>query len=119
MTTIDERRRHTRIAVEMHVDEQHEKARYFQRSGNLSAGGIWLDGTLPHPRGTIVELRFTLPGETAPIELRGEVVGDVDPERLGMHVRFVDLDARPEVAQRIAAFVGERAKRITGNPEAS
>ena len=107
----DERRSEKRIPVEMWVEEHHGKDTYFQRSGNLSVSGIYLDGTLPHPRGTQVDLRFTLPGDTDPIELRGEIVGDDTPAvgeggaKLGMHVRFVNLDSVPGVAERLRRFV--------------
>jgi hypothetical protein len=64
---------------------------------------MYLDGTIPHPRGTVVNLRFTLPGDSEPIAVKGEIVGEPDEERLGMHVRFLEL---PEAAAaRLKKFV--------------
>ena len=100
-------RQSQRVALEMWVEEISGGTRYFQRAGNLSAGGLFLEGTIPHPRGTMVELSFVLPGETAPVRVRAEIVGSPDPERLGMHARFVDLDAQPEVAARLTAFLAK------------
>jgi hypothetical protein len=101
----DERRGEKRIPVEMWVEEFRGEEIYYQRSGNVSAGGLFLDGTIPHPRGTIVQLRFTLPGEAEAIDLRGEIVGDPDEERLGMHVKFLGLEAEPAIAGRLRGFV--------------
>ena len=89
----------------MWVTETHDQATYYQRSGNLSAGGIYLDGTIPHPRGTIVSLQFTLPGETEAITCRGIVVGDPTPQHLGMHVMFVDI-ADHRVRRRLLRYLG-------------
>lgn len=102
----NERREDRRIPVEMWVQEHRGTQEvYFQRSANISAGGIYLDGTIPHPRGTIVQLKFTLPGQAEPIEIRGEIVGEPDEKRLGMHVKFVDLDQNPAVRERLREFV--------------
>ncbi|MFH0899369.1 MAG: PilZ domain-containing protein [Pseudomonadota bacterium] len=100
-----DRRNQKRLPVEMWVDEMQGSSCYFQRSANLSLGGMYLDGTIPHPRGTVVQLRFTLPGEDQPIDLRGEVVGEPDPDRLGMHVRFLDTAGNESVRHRLEAFL--------------
>lgn len=100
-----ERRVQKRIPVEMWVEEVRGADRYFQRSGNLSAGGMFLDSTIPHPKGTIVHLKFTLPGDTEPVNVRGEIVGDPDETRLGMHVKFLGLEDDPKLAERLKAFV--------------
>jgi uncharacterized protein (TIGR02266 family) len=107
----NEQRQHPRVPVEMFVEESQGGARYFQRTGNLSAGGLFLEGTFTHPRGTHVELRFTLPGEREQVSVRGEIVGEPDPGRLGMHVRFIGLDEQPDLRDRLAAFVDGRSSR--------
>ena len=110
-STSAERRTSQRIPVEMWVEESTDRELYFQRGANLSLGGIFLERTIPHPRGTLVNLRFTLPTATQPICVRGEIVnvGDAANE-LGMGIRFIDL---PETeAQRIAEFI-ERATQKT------
>jgi uncharacterized protein (TIGR02266 family) len=98
-----EKRSEKRIPIMMWVEEVRDKETYFQRTGNLSVGGLYLDGTIPHPKGTLVRLTFTLPNEDAAMTVKGEIVGDPDEEHLGMHVRFVDLadDSRA----RVQAFI--------------
>ena len=102
---MDERRSNKRIPVEMWVEEVRGTDRYFQRSANISTGGIYLDGTIPHPKGTIVQLKFTLPGEEEAVEVRGEIVGEPTEERLGMHVKFIELEGNASLQERIRRFI--------------
>jgi uncharacterized protein (TIGR02266 family) len=103
-----DRREATRVDIEMWVEESRERETYFQRCTNLSAGGLFLDRTIPHVVGTIVRLRFTLPDGAESIETRGEIVNAADGDRLGMGVKFLDL---PEDARgRIVAFVAREKK---------
>jgi len=106
-----ERRESPRIPVEMWVEESTERELYFQRSGNLSSGGIFLENTIPHPKGTVVNLQFTLPGDTVPIKVRGEIVNAAASDELGMGIKFVDVE--PDVERRITEFVqrAEAARR--------
>jgi hypothetical protein len=100
-----ERRTHKRVAVEMWVTETHDGATYYQRSANISIGGIYLEGTIPHASGTMVNLKFTIPGDSEPSELRGIVVGDDDDAHLGMHIMFVDLGDKGGAHRRLVDFV--------------
>jgi uncharacterized protein (TIGR02266 family) len=88
----------------MWVEEAHEQAVYFQHSANLSAGGIFLDRTVPHPIGTRVQLQFTLPGDSTPLRVQAEIVNMSEGE-LGMGMRFVDPPA--DLAARIGRFIDE------------
>ena len=85
-----ERRTEPRADVAIWVEEHTEDALYFQRATNLSLGGLWLDGTLPHPPGTRVALDLELPGQP-PLRVQGEVVVH-RADKTGMGVRFVELD---------------------------
>jgi len=109
--TTPDRRESPRIPVEMWVEESTERELYFQRSGNLSSGGIFLENTIPHPKGTVVNLQFTLPGDTVPLKVRGEIVNAAASDELGMGIKFVDME--PDVERRIAEFVqrAEAARR--------
>lgn len=99
-----ERRSFRRIPIEMWVEETVGRELYFQHASNVSEGGIFLERTVPHPTGTIVNLKFTLPGDTDALIVRGEIVNTGgDGEELGMGVRFIELDANAR--ERIAAFV--------------
>jgi uncharacterized protein (TIGR02266 family) len=102
-----ERRRDRRIPVQIWVEEATDRELYFQRSANLSTGGIYLENTIPHPVGTRVTLRFALPGEGERLEVSAEVVGAITgDEELGMGLKFIDLGA--EHAERIRRYI-ERA----------
>lgn len=86
----DDRRSDARADVAIWVQERTRDALYFQRASNLSLGGVFLEGTLPHPPGTRVELDLEL--AHGPLRVAGEVVGRA-PGGLGMAVRFVELGA--------------------------
>jgi uncharacterized protein (TIGR02266 family) len=99
-----ERRQGSRVPVQIWVEEATDRELYFQRSANLSTGGIYLENTIPHPVGTRVTLRFTLPGDAQRFEVRAEVVGAVaGEEEMGMGLKFLDLPA-PE-AERIRQYI--------------
>lgn len=105
----EERRTAQRIGVEMWVEESTERELYFQRSANISTGGIFLERTIPHPKGTIVSLRFTLPDDSSPINVKGEIVnvGELSSE-LGMGIKFLELSQEDRL--RIETYI-ERASQ--------
>lgn len=86
-----ERRQTERIPLEMWVEETTDNERYFRRAGNLSRGGLRLDHTIPLPQGTVVNLTFTLPGDSNPVEVAGEIVSSAGPDDLRMGVKFVSV----------------------------
>jgi hypothetical protein len=87
----------------MWVEETTDSERYFRRAGNLSRGGLGLDHTIPLPLGTIVNLTFTLPGDTAPVQISGVIVSTAGPEELRMGVKFIDIT--DEARTRIDAYL--------------
>lgn len=90
--------------MQIWVEEKTDRELYFQRSANLSAGGIYLENTIPHPVGTRVTLRFTLPGEDDKIEVRAEVAAAIaGEEEFGMGLKFVDLG--DGVVERIEKYI--------------
>jgi uncharacterized protein (TIGR02266 family) len=107
MTT--ERRHGNRVPVQIWVEEATDRNElYFQRSANLSAGGIYLENTIPHPVGTRVSLRFALPGDTQRFEVQAEVVGAIaGEEEMGMGLKFLNL-AEAE-ADRIRQYIARAA----------
>ncbi len=98
-----DRRTQARVPVEMWVEEASDNAVYFQRSANVSIGGLFLENSVPHPAGTRVTLRFTLPGDEADIRTAAVIVRTEIGPVLGMHLQFVDLPE--EAAARIDKFV--------------
>ena len=98
-----ERRRHARMPVEMWVEDVPDGGVVHRRAGNLSKGGLYLDQTIPLPIGSKVKLRFTLPEESAPLTVHGQIVSINSRDRLGMGVKFTDVDV--SVQQRIDNFI--------------
>jgi uncharacterized protein (TIGR02266 family) len=104
-----ERRQGLRVPVQIWVEEATDRELYFQRSANLSAGGIYLENTIPHPIGTQVTLRFNLPGSQDRLEVRAEVVGAIaGEEELGMGLKFLNLDAHQ--TERIREYILSRQR---------
>jgi uncharacterized protein (TIGR02266 family) len=103
-----DRRRSDRIPIEMWVEQSRDQELYFQRSANLSAGGLFLENTIPHPVGTRITLQFTLPGDAQPVRVHGEIVSAASQSELGMGVKFVEVDA--DVQARIDAFIAASRK---------
>lgn len=86
-----ERRAHARQELRIEALERSGSSLYFQRTRNVSMGGVFLEGTLPHPAGTKVSLELQLPGDTAALVLDGEVV-DAPDGGVGMGIKFLALD---------------------------
>ena len=87
-----DRRRDERVPVNIWVEEYKGDDLYFQQAGNLSVGGVFFERTIPHPIGTKVKLRFSLPGSENLIETVGEVVSNPGEDEIGAGIKFVDLD---------------------------
>jgi uncharacterized protein (TIGR02266 family) len=101
---MSERRHGQRVPVQIWVEEATDRELYFQRSANLSEGGIYLENTIPHPVGTRVTLRFALPGDKEKVQVRAEVVGAIAGEdEMGMGLKFLDLER--EHAQKIRQYI--------------
>lgn len=106
-----ERRQTERIPLEMWVEETTDNERYFRRAGNLSRGGLRLEHTIPLPQGTIVNLTFTLPGDSKPVDVSGEIVSSAGPDDLRMGVKFVKVGeaARTQIDQYLARVASASA----------
>jgi uncharacterized protein (TIGR02266 family) len=105
-----ERRAAPRIPIEIWVEESTDRELYFQRGANLSSGGIFLERTIPHAKGTMVQLRFTLPDEAVPIQVKGEIVNvSPEPSELGMGIKFLNLCDADQ--HRIEAFIDRAQKK--------
>ena len=104
MVATPERRTGIRIPIRMWVEESTGETWSFPQSGNLSAGGIYLEQPIPHPIGTIVNLQFTLPGDADALQVKAEIVNvDWASDRPGMGLKFVEL---PEpLSKRIVTFI--------------
>ena len=88
MPKSSDKRRDQRVPVELWIEAERDGELYFQRASNLSTGGAFFTQTVPLPLGTLVQLKFTLPGDTHEIRCQGEIVTAKD---LGMGVQFMGM----------------------------
>jgi len=75
----------------------------YAATSDLSRGGLRLDHTIPLPVGTVVNLTFTLPGDSSPVKITGEIVSNAGPEILRMGVKFVNPST--EAREKIDAYL--------------
>ncbi|MBI3186189.1 MAG: PilZ domain-containing protein [Myxococcales bacterium] len=87
-TSADDKRKQRRIPVDLWIEVERGGELYYQRATNLSVGGAYFAQTIPLPLGTVVDLRFTLPGEEHQIGCKGEIV---TAQGLGMGVHFLSI----------------------------
>jgi uncharacterized protein (TIGR02266 family) len=99
-----ERRRFARAPIDLWVEEERGNELYFRRTGNVSLGGVYFEQSIPHPLGTRVKLRFSLPGEDDLIEAFGEIVNTPGvKDGLGMGLSFLQIDTAAK--KRLADFI--------------
>src|SRR6478672_5362058 len=94
-----ERRRATRVLVDLEVDYASEDNFLFAYITDISETGIFVRTTSPEQPGTRLNLRFSPDNASRPIEVEGEVIwvnpyrpGAPDNLHPGMGIRFVELD---------------------------
>ncbi len=94
----DERRDSPRVPMTFLVRDVAEGGSYLEREGDLSLGGIYWKGKYP-PFGTLVEVRFRLPGVPKEIRARAEIIRVMEQGHdLDFHVRFIELEVADELA---------------------
>ncbi len=99
-----ERRAATRVPLELWMEEVSGDDVYFRRSGNVAEGGVYFDRAIPHALGTMVTLKFALPGDREMVVARGEVVSGAGASgSLGMGVRFITVEG--DGLQRVREFI--------------
>ena len=105
VTTDPDRRTAARTPLDIWIEETSDQATYFQRSANLSAGGLYIENGIPQPVGTRMQLRFSLPDDATPIRIGAEVVRVENDTPFGMHLKFLEIPVDAE--QRIARYVDQ------------
>lgn len=105
--TYDDRRDSARVPCRFLVREAALGGSFEERVGNLSIGGVYFAGLHP-PAGSIIEVRFFVPGYENEIEARGEVVRvSREGDQFGAHIRFTDILIESELA--LARFLQGQA----------
>lgn len=109
MASENEKRREVRVPVDLWIEAEREGELYYQRASNLSVGGAYFVQTVPLPLGTVVSLKFTLPGDVKEIACNGEIV---TAKELGMGVHFVDLasDDRARIEKLVNKLAASRPR---------
>ncbi len=88
-----DRRGGERVALELWMEEVSGDDVYFRRTGNVGEGGVYFDKAIPHPLGTMLTLKFSIPGDKEMVVARGEVVSAAGSEHgLGMGVKFITVE---------------------------
>jgi hypothetical protein len=88
-----DRRETPRVPLELWMEEMAGDDVYFRRTGNLSEGGVFFDRAIPHALGTVVTLKFALPGDKEMVVARGKVVAAANVDAgLGMGVKFISVE---------------------------
>jgi len=104
-----DRRKNSRINVQIWAEERQDNATYFHLLSNLSVGGFFIEKKLPFQVGTIVQLELQLPGSEEKLPIKGQVLNNYkDPHsnNLGAGVRFIDVDIRTK--KRIEKYLKEK-----------
>ena len=102
----EERRRHSRVPLEMRVDYTSVDAFFTEFTANINEGGMFIQMDEPVPLDTQVQLQFALPGEGEPIQVGGRVAwtsDGKDDSPPGIGVQFQHLGS--EVREQINAVV--------------
>src|SRR5688572_27153828 len=100
----NDRREAPRVSLELWMEEMAGDDVYFRRTGNVSEGGVYFDRAIPHSVGTVVTLKFALPGDKEMVVARGKVVSAAGGSQgLGMGVKFVHVegDGQKRIRQHI------------------
>jgi len=105
-----ERRRATRVLVDLEVDYALEDNYLFAYITDISETGIFVRTTSPEQPGTRVHMRFRPDGKGPQLAVEGEVIwvnpfrpGAPDNLHPGMGIRFVNLD--DDVRDRLLELV--------------
>ena len=92
------------------MEEEKGDELYFRRTGNVSIGGVYFEQTIPHALGTVVRLRFALPGETQRmIEAQAQIVNTPSSkDGLGMGLKFLSMGEADRLA--LQGFLDEHGE---------
>jgi uncharacterized protein (TIGR02266 family) len=105
-----ERRAAPRHSVTIPVELSHGTSFSLHACNNLSSGGAFFRHAIPFHIGTLVDVKFTLPGDHLAIHCKGEVANVPAPEDFGMGVRFVGLTGDEQ--QRIGQFASRWGEAV-------
>ena len=91
-----ERRKSARADLEVRVDYSTVDDFFSEFTQNINEGGMFIETDSPAELESVVQLRFSLPGDEEPVKASARVVRRVtagEGEPTGMAVEFEELDA--------------------------
>ncbi len=99
-------RRFRRRTVRIEVEYIAEEATRTETATTLGAGGLFIESESPPEAGSVLELRFRLPGSDICHEIQGSVVwtrrpGDPGRHVPGMGIQFTDKPATALLAHEL------------------
>lgn len=100
------RRRYRRLTVRLLVDFVTSAGVHCDYATTLGAGGLFVETEQPLPPGSVLKMRFRLPGRELLHEIEGRVVwsqpADADARRApGMGIEFTDAVAISRLAREL------------------
>jgi type IV pilus assembly protein PilZ len=110
-----DKRDHPRAVVKIEIEFKETIDFVASYMLNISNGGLFIKTDEAFPLDTIVLLRFTMPGDSKPIETEGKVVwcntkGAKGYFPKGMGIKFLKLDS--DAAEKIKIFVDKNFAQI-------
>src|SRR3954466_14060871 len=100
-----DRRESPRVPMRFRVRPAGE-GEFVEYEGDLAGGGVFLKSPTP-PAATRFDIRIKLPKMTEELEVRGETIGVRRSGEPGVHVKFIDIDFKLELA--IARYLDDLA----------
>jgi len=115
--TVDDRRRHPRLRLQVDVDVRSEHNFFTTRTRDASEGGLFIETDLPLAVGTSVDLQLRLPGVPSR-ELKAKVawaLTEPSGATTGLGLEFVSLE--PRMRDAITEFMQQKAPLMFDSEE--
>jgi len=106
-------RRHNRIPVDLGVEFSHDGGELKAFARNISEGGLFIETNDALEIGSRLTLSFTLPGQSSPLVVPGEVVRRIELRsdfRFGLGVQFRGLP--PTSREQILDFLVQKSLQV-------
>ena len=92
----DERRRSARAPVTVRINYATVDALFSEFTRNVNEGGVFVETDEPLELDEVVVVQFTLPGNDAPVQARGQVVR-LEPNGMGIEFEKLDGSSRDTI----------------------
>jgi len=108
MKSMSDRRKYPRVPISVKVTNRSNGGGFaYYQASNISSGGMYLKSEQPLPKGTKLELAFSLPGmkdaSATALVVRTRKGGPDSPYPSGMGVKFTEMNG--ETKEAVNTFV--------------